>query len=474
MAHADRCFPDPTEMSVSALERIWIAVATLLIGMAFHPVAMAFQVQNLNLGSYGDWSGSAVHEDITRVGLANVAVSLSDGSQIKFTARAIEEVVKQNAWTDSAYVSEPARHFDREEFDQGNQILVAARLRVARLANYQSPSGAREARLAMGTALHTLQDFYAHSTWVELGNLRPAPLGDTNLVFNTPSAIGTTCAPFGLLALTPLTSGYFSEFQLVVNSYVYELLIGRVTLDKCTHGSPVKSNSDSGGINKDGPQRLMHTEARYVAILATTQYVSEIINGTQVPLSDAAKCLLLGHTTDTGGQCSGGSGSVTINFDGVDTSAGYANGAAVSAYLAGYGIATPNFLTVMDTTTYAPFIRSPTKNILTGGDGRNPTIATLEFQEPVSDISFVRAGVVGALSPSGTIAGPWTATAYDASNSVVGLVGEDLQSFFGDRPFITFVIAGSGIVRLTFSGSDFGYAGINVPHLTNLKFKKGP
>ena len=163
---------------------------------------------------------------------------------------------------------------------------------------------------------------------------------------------------------------------------------------------------------------------------------------------------------------------VVINFDGISTST-YVQGAPVASYLAGFGVTTPNTLTVMDGLTYANYIASPTKNVLTGGDGRNPTVMTLEFAEPVSDFRFTRAGTRGENSPSGTVAGPWTATAYNASNVSLGSVSEGLTSFFGSRPAQVFSVNAAGIRKVVFEGYDDGYAGINTPFITLLTFTTG-
>lgn len=165
---------------------------------------------------------------------------------------------------------------------------------------------------------------------------------------------------------------------------------------------------------------------------------------------------------------------VTLDFDGVDTSGGYATGLAVRDYLAGFGVTTPNSPTVLDTTFYANFIASPTRNIITGGDGRNPTVLTFQLATPASEFSFVRAGVIGARSPSGTIAGDWTATAYDSKGIAIASVGEGLTGFFGDRASAGFLLTapptGATISQVTFRGYDHGFAGINVPHITNISF----
>lgn len=170
----------------------------------------------------------------------------------------------------------------------------------------------------------------------------------------------------------------------------------------------------------------------------------------------------------------GATGAVTINFDGVDTSAGYATGPAVNQYLAQFGVSTPSSPTVLDTSFYANYIRSPTKNIITGGVGRDPTVLVFNFDRPVEDFSFVRAGVVGANSPSGTVAGPWNAAAYDTDGNLIGAVAESQTAFYGDRPAASFSIPGRNIARVQFQGWDFGFAGINIPHITNLAFTRAP
>jgi hypothetical protein len=159
-----------------------------------------------------------------------------------------------------------------------------------------------------------------------------------------------------------------------------------------------------------------------------------------------------------------------IDFEELETTGGRASGAALNEYLATFGVTTPNSPTVLDTVTLATWIKSPTRNIMTGGDGRNPTTLILNFDPPVSNVRFVRAGIVGANSPSGTVAGPWTAKAYDASNHVTDSVSESLTGFYGDRDSVTFTLGGSSISRVVFQGFDNGYAGINIPYITNISF----
>ena len=50
------------------------------------------------------------------------------------------------------------------------QRLTSLRANVISKITASSPDGASASEKDLGGALHTLQDFYAHSNWVELGN----------------------------------------------------------------------------------------------------------------------------------------------------------------------------------------------------------------------------------------------------------------------------------------------------------------
>lgn len=59
----------------------------------------------------------------------------------------------------------PLAHFDNEEVVQSNQRLLTERLKVLSALNNDDMAGARD---LTGQLLHTLQDFYSHTNWVEL------------------------------------------------------------------------------------------------------------------------------------------------------------------------------------------------------------------------------------------------------------------------------------------------------------------
>lgn len=66
-----------------------------------------------------------------------------------------------------------ALHCDGENFDGAQVRLQKLHDTVIEQLDLGLPD---EARKSLGSALHTVQDFYAHSNWVELGNTAPSNL----------------------------------------------------------------------------------------------------------------------------------------------------------------------------------------------------------------------------------------------------------------------------------------------------------
>lgn len=183
----------------------------------------------------------------------------------------------------------------------------------------------REARKLTGQILHTIQDFYSHSNWVEMGNtdinrdigtlefnkIPVAKRSDNltcasnctlvtikcNLVVNTLMYLLSKISKFenthytcplkyfkcsgNIVALDRLVSGY----------YVHQKLPNNMTIQKpnktmkCSHGGIVDSDSFKpalGGINKDSgfyffsPHADLHLAAAKLAIKHTEFYLDQI------------------------------------------------------------------------------------------------------------------------------------------------------------------------------------------------------
>lgn len=122
--------------------------------------------------------GQKYHREITRAGLS--APLGSDGGQVRFIRESLFEMIMiQQALVDSGLnVGRDHFHFDDCEFDGGAGLIRQNFVRARR--------GLRDERLLLaeglfsfwsiygpvrsfGGVLHAVQDFYAHSNWVELG-----------------------------------------------------------------------------------------------------------------------------------------------------------------------------------------------------------------------------------------------------------------------------------------------------------------
>ncbi|XP_005756048.1 von Willebrand factor A domain-containing protein 7-like, partial [Pundamilia nyererei] len=83
---------------------------------------------------------------------------------------ALQEIYAQNGLVDRDFVNSAPHHFNSEAFLEGRSLITQGM--VAIKANVHNENF-QAARTTLGRALHTLQDFYSHSNWVELGYTKP-------------------------------------------------------------------------------------------------------------------------------------------------------------------------------------------------------------------------------------------------------------------------------------------------------------
>ncbi|XP_041651813.1 von Willebrand factor A domain-containing protein 7 [Cheilinus undulatus] len=202
--------------------------------------------------------------------------------------RAVGEVVKSNAAMDflSSTRADPVYHFDSERVDSAIGMLRqfwTQTLLSVRAKKYQS------AHHSLGQLFHSLQDFYSHSNWVEMGKQEiylhllqpeepavPVAKGDTPTCME---CFSITCRGNLLPRLTNtqqdsqlLTTGYFSSFP-------------HKPQGKCSHGGILDSSRSTGakgGINKDStspifsPHHYLHQEAATLATEATLSVLRDL------------------------------------------------------------------------------------------------------------------------------------------------------------------------------------------------------
>ena len=227
--------------------------------------------------------------------------------------KAVKEISDANAAVDSNEDQDTSAHFDAENFQEGNERLLNLRsVVIMEILN----GNFGNARVAAGRFSHTLQDFYSHSNWIELGNRAPHPglakEGRTPSNIAPPSTptcrnchtilklsklpgtcrdnllVGTSLPPY-------LTSGYYigkkyllfgpSKNQDRAKPEADTLMRTAGDQGKCSHGGLLdrsRTTTADGGINKDttsslaSPHWYLHKQAAAVAIEATKNFLEDV------------------------------------------------------------------------------------------------------------------------------------------------------------------------------------------------------
>jgi hypothetical protein len=227
--------------------------------------------------------------------------------------QAIEDVGDGNADVDDKEEAIPSAHFDAEQFQSGqNRLNELCETVVEQIQKEEY----KEARSEAGRMLHTLQDFYSHSNWVEMGNTEPYPgLGRDGVrpvVASPTTPTCTDCRQNGkvilgtakyhyeceenirgdILSAILLTSGYYSN-QYEEIKYEESGDLVRVTIKKlngkCSHGGYLDGTSDkhaTGGINKDSPytQLSPHSSRHYEVVRLAEQATVNIMNEIRISM----------------------------------------------------------------------------------------------------------------------------------------------------------------------------------------------
>jgi len=212
-----------------------------------------------------------------------------DGEELEFTDKAIEEIKQANADTDDIenqiFESKAHFHFDNEKLYKGSyRVREQKRLSVTRLDGAE-PDG-EEARQYLGGGMHTLQDFYAHSNWVNFNDVIHPDLGETTILNPSPNTrfcpndVGTLEGP----GFNSVTTGYFvmpaACLLLITNPPLAYLCARSYCNDipipgKCRHGIEY---TGCAGINKDELGRPLFGKARALAKEASHKYLNSLVN----------------------------------------------------------------------------------------------------------------------------------------------------------------------------------------------------
>jgi hypothetical protein len=220
-----------------------------------------------------------------------------------FHRDAMKTITDANTLVDHAEGGLTASHFDGENFLGGHERIV--RLRNQLIQNLRSGQGF-PARQALGSLLHTMQDFYTHSNWIETGNRGPfgnltrpgisaedlaqrlvtwrsrmSPTTEATCQNCVNSSVAVLChACADSVTTSRLTSGYYGKQDRDKPT----------NPRKCSHGGSLDSTADGPdflvlglvptyGMNKDtlnctfSPRSDLHTTAAAISQQATIDFL---------------------------------------------------------------------------------------------------------------------------------------------------------------------------------------------------------
>src|SRR6185503_13596014 len=272
--------PHPRRRTIGVL-----GVAALMWVVARH--AEAFFPTNLR--TLGGIQGHT-HEAITTDSLVTLDAELFSPAQPTHSMRAANDaIVDGNVHVDDDQLHS-ALHFDGENFVAGQGRLLGIKEIVIASIQQNDTQGARN---ELGQALHSIQDFYAHSNWTNNNGSVNPDLGVTDHQLQNTLGINDPAEVNGQLT-TLLTSGYYhgedrSPPTSITNGH------------KDRHGGLTDTLSpiDFGlGLNRDSnnpefsPEALKHELAANLAQQATMKYIHEILD----QLTPKQVALLLGQS----------------------------------------------------------------------------------------------------------------------------------------------------------------------------------
>ncbi|XP_069543970.1 von Willebrand factor A domain-containing protein 7-like, partial [Brachyistius frenatus] len=111
-------------------------------------------------------TGSSL-EELVRACLGPTATGEVSGAKFHST---LQEILVQNGLLDRDFANSAPHHFNSEAFSEGRSLITEGVVAIKANIRKENFQAARE---TLGRVLHTLQDFYSHSNWVELGNTDP-------------------------------------------------------------------------------------------------------------------------------------------------------------------------------------------------------------------------------------------------------------------------------------------------------------
>ncbi|CAF1224195.1 unnamed protein product [Adineta ricciae] len=275
---SSRALKDTTHYSVTVCA---LCRATIDYLQSLPKIDIAYLETKFN-ETNGQCQGSIV-KDIVNFLQANQQAGINPWQYIT----AVRIIASSNTKTDLKEMFKSESHFDSERFVGGSQLLM--KRYQASIDSIQKAGNYDQARKTFGEMLHTLQDFYSHSNFIELNFTAPSDvLGQR--IFQTDefasvsvrtciSCTGSACQTQSnldenILKKKILTTGYFIPKGL-------SLILGKKPKGKCSHGGTFDGSSTDdpiGGINKDKLDSVhghLHYQAAHMAYQGTVKILQE-------------------------------------------------------------------------------------------------------------------------------------------------------------------------------------------------------
>lgn len=305
----------PSYLKKTVRQTLAYVLASLLIlgSVPFHDAgtALAFKPTEGLKGTPNDITHEKITEEAIRQLIENENYIPGVNKITPSMRKAIDKIKDGNVSTDLGtdfFVSEA--HATEESFS-GVQSRLQGNLNrmILNLADSGKQNKPDDARQALGTTLHTIQDFYSHSNWVEIGNYHVSDvLGRDRSFTNTAAPNEATCNGCNKcsdcnnnVTRSKLTTSYYGLYPTSTKP-----------AGKCSHGAkPIRVNIPNplyprvgppfftrtvienpdtteneparGGISKDSldcedaPHSFLHRDAAGVALRATKDYLKNVV-----------------------------------------------------------------------------------------------------------------------------------------------------------------------------------------------------
>lgn len=258
-----------------------------------------------------------VHDQITKNTLKTVSAPIG-GTPRSFTEQSLEDISQANQAVDSlvaipatAAIFAPANHATNDSVEGSSQRLVNLKKEIID-ALKQSPPDGKTARDKLGKALHTVQDFYSHSTWVNVNGGIETRLGRE--VIRATGISATPCAADPNVLSTPpgFSTGYFVDTDPKTGALKHRDTYGCARVapwvaGKCFHGNyrptciGINKDLDAVGADEEGVTVSPHHGAAVTtAELATKDYTQQIIDAFPGPGGEPALAALFNLRGDVG------------------------------------------------------------------------------------------------------------------------------------------------------------------------------